>query len=163
MTNKEYHNFTFRLDNKGRANIFFLLFIASGIIFCGIAFYLISRESAVPLIIEVLIAIAFFVILSKIKPSYFEFVVFQNHFTINYYPVASVAREYQSVEVPLSDFSHFSITQSVFGLKKEIVVSVRTPYGIADYPPISISILKKKERERLQLVLNKLIPTKPDV
>jgi len=158
MANKELNNFTFRLDNKSRANGFFLFFIFSGIVFTGIAFYLISQESAIPLIAEVLVAILFFISLSKIKPTYIEFLVFPDHFTFNYYPVATVSRDYQSVDVPLGEFSHFSLSRSFFGLKKELTLSVATRYGIADYPPICLSILKEDEIKRLVHVLKKLKP-----
>ncbi len=158
MANKELNNFTFKLENKNRANGFFLFFILSGIIFTGIAFYLISQESAIPLIIEVLAAILFFITLTKIKPTYIEFMVFPSHLTFNYYPVATVTRDYQSVDVPINEFSHFSITRTFFGFRKELVISVVTRYGIADYPPISISILKEEEIKRLVYVLKKFKP-----
>jgi hypothetical protein len=158
MANKEQTNFSFRLENKSRANGYFLFFILSGIVFTGIAFYLISQESAIPLIIEVLAAILFFITLTKIKPTYIEFMVFPGHFTFNYYPVATVSRDYQSVDVPINEFSHFSIIHSFFGFRKELIISVTTRYGIADYPPISLSILKEEEIKRMVHVLQKLKP-----
>lgn len=158
MANKVIQNFTFRLDNKNSANWYFLLFILSGVLFTGGAFFLISRESAVPLIIEVLVAILYFIGLSKIKPTYFECLVFSDHFTISYYSVASISRDYQSFEVSFREFSHFILKPRFYGLRKELIISVLTPYGVADYPPVSLSILSKKEREQLMHVLKQLAP-----
>lgn len=158
MNKKDNQNFSFRLENKSRATNFFLLFIFSGVIFTGIAFYLISHESAVPLIALTLLAVGYFVLFSKAKPSFFEFMVFENHFSIRHYSVAAISRDYQSVEVSLAEFHGFSEVRSVFGMKRELIIAVRTPYGIAEYPPISITLLKKKDRERLYYVLKKFMP-----
>lgn len=157
MAQNTVHNDNIRIDNRARSTRFFLLFIFSGVFFTGIAFYLISQESAYPLIATVVVAIAYFFLFSKIKPSYFEFVAGSDRFFINYYSVASISRDYQSIEVPFTTFSHFKVVRSVFGLRKELVVSVATPYGIADYPPIGISILTKKELGRLVHILTQLI------
>jgi hypothetical protein len=51
----------------------------------------------------------------------------------------------------------FQVKQGILGMKKTLTLSVQSKYGIADYPPISVSILKKNEIEQVALVLNKIL------
>jgi hypothetical protein len=161
MRPKDNTKFTFQLSNKNRSASFFLLFIASGVIFTGMGFFLIGIESTLPLIALIVFAVAYFIVFTKVRPSFFEFLVLDDRFQINYYSVANVTREYQSVEVIFTNFKSIDIRKSFGGMKKELIISVETAYGIADYPPISISILKKKEIDQLVYVLQKIANPQP--
>lgn len=157
MEAKENINFIFQLNNKSRSANYFLLFISSGVFFISAAFYFVAVNLTLELILTVVVAVAYFILFSKIKPSFFELLVTDNQLQLNYYSVASTFRNYQSIEMNLSQLRNFKIKKSIWGLHKSLVLSVDSKYGLADYPPVSISILKKKEKAQVQLVLLEIV------
>ena len=157
MKPKENINFIFQLNNKGRSGNFFILFILSGIAFLGLAFFFVATNKTYELIATIILAVGYFILFSKIKPSFFEMLVTDRYLQVNFYSVSSTVRNYQSVEMELHQLVGFKINQSIWGMKKTLTLSVQSKYGIADYPPISISILKKNEIEQIAQVLNKTL------
>ena len=157
MEPKENINFIFQLSNKSRATNFFLLFIASGIIFVGIAAYFVATNRTVELILTVVVAIAYFILFSKIKPSFFELLVTEDSLQLNFYSVSSTFRNYQSIEIYLHQLKDFTVVKRNWGLNKSLVLSIESKYGLADYPPVSLSILSKKEQAQVMLVLQEIV------
>jgi hypothetical protein len=159
MARKENINFIFQINNKARSTNFFFLIIVSGILFLGLAFLFIATNMNYELIATTVVAIVYFVLFSKIKPAYFEMLVSEEHLQINFYPLSSMVRHYQSIEMPLFQLKGFTIKSSIMGIKKELILSVESRYGIADYPPVSITILSKTETAQIFHVLNKIVET----
>lgn len=160
MNLKENINFIFQLNNKGRSGNFFILFILSGIAFLGLAFFFVATNKTYELIVTIILAVGYFVLYSKIKPSFFEMLVTERYLQVNFYSVSSTVRNYQSVEMELQQLDGFKIKQSILGMKKTLILSVQSKYGIADYPPVSISILKKNEIAQVAHVLNEILENK---
>jgi hypothetical protein len=157
MNPKENINFIFQLNNKGRSGNYFIMFILSGIVFLGLAFFFVATNKTYELIATILLAIGYFVLFQKIKPSFFEMLVTERYLQVNFYSVSSTMRNYQSVEMELHQLVGFQVNQSILGVKKALTLSVQSKYGIADYPPVSVSILKKNEIEQVAHVLNKIL------
>lgn len=157
MESKENINFIFQLNNKGRSGNFFVLFIFSGILFVGAGFLFVAIDQMLALIADIIVAVAYFVIFSKIKPSYFEMLVTESEMQVNYYSVSTTTRDYQSIVVPINHFRDYTFQKSLMGLKNELILSVDSKYGIADYPPISVSILKEKEIAQITHVFNEML------
>ncbi|MDA3880239.1 MAG: hypothetical protein PF436_07630 [Prolixibacteraceae bacterium] len=157
MNPKENINFIFQLNNKDRSGNFFVLFILSGIVFLGLAFLFVATNKTYELIVTILLAVGFFIMFNKIKPSFFEMLVTERYLQVNFYSVSSTVRNYQSVEMNLHQLIGFKVNQSILGMKKTLILSVQSRYGIADYPPISVSILKKNEIEQVAHVLNRIL------
>lgn len=157
MEPKENINFIFQLNNKNRSTNFFLLFISSGVVFMAIAFYFVAINRTIDLLFTTLLAIGYFVLFSKIKPSFFELLVTDDRMQVNFYSVSSTFRNYQSIEIYLHQLKNFHVKQQFGGLVKQLILSVESKYGLADYPPVSISILTKKERSQLLLVLQEIV------
>lgn len=157
MNPKENINFIFQFNNKNRSGIFFVFFIFSGVLLLGLAFYFVAVNMNYELLATILLAVGYFILFNKIKPSFFEMLVTEQHLQVNFYSVSSAVRNYQSLEMELYQLLGFKIKQSMLGMKKTLILSVQSKYGIADYPPISVSILKKNEIEQVAYVLNKII------
>jgi len=49
------------------------------------------------------------------------------------------------VEIPKKDFVSIELEKSIMGMRKMIVIYVRTPNGIAKFKPISVSVLSDAE------------------
>lgn len=157
MNPKENINFIFQFNNKARSTNYFLLFIISGVLFLGAAFFFVATNRNYELIAIILAAVVYFILLGMKRPSYFELLVSETHLFINFYAVSVIARNYQSIEIALPLFVDYKIDTRKLKLRKEIIVSQRTKYGIADYPPVSISIVNPKELEQIKYILNKII------
>ncbi|MCK9254713.1 MAG: hypothetical protein GX793_00155 [Bacteroidales bacterium] len=74
--------------------------------------------------------------------------------TIRYTSLLPLSSGNFSVEIPKKDFVKAEIVNSIFGFRKNLVLYIRTPQGVAKYPKINISILKKEEIIKLRKDLN---------
>lgn len=157
MESKENINFIFQLNNKNRSGNFFVLFIVGGLLLSAVAITCVAITEYVFLIVVSIISILYIIFLNIIRPSFFEILVTDKLLQINYYSVASTFRSYQSVEIPIHELADFSLTKKFSGLKSTLTLSVKSKYGIADYPPISLSLLSKNEKGQVVLVLNEIL------
>jgi hypothetical protein len=157
MNETENINFIFQFNNKGRSASFFILYILSGIFFLAAICFFIFTNINIPLICTVVLGLIWFIIFSQIKPAYFEFLVTETELQVNYYSVATALKNYQSVLIPLNQLKGFEIRKKMFGYKKDLILTVESKFGLADYPPVSVSVLKKGELNQVIIVLSKII------
>ncbi len=68
---------------------------------------------------------------------------------IRYSPLQPLSYGNYSVEIPRRDFVKAEIKSSHFGLRKNLIVYVRTPQGIAKFKPISFTIFSKKGTDNI--------------
>ena len=66
-----------------------------------------------------------------------------------YYSVASLVKKPNTIEIKKNEFSKFQIEKGLLGLRKYLILYQNTPKGVAKYPPISISMLKKAQEKDL--------------
>lgn len=157
MTYNENINLIFQFNNKKRSDNFFVLFIVSFIVFFGLAFYFVATNKTWELIVDILIAVGYFALMTQVRPSFFEMLVTDEEIQVNFYTLFTVARNYQSVEMKLYQLKDFQITSKVGGLRKELILSVESRFGLADYPPVSVSIVNKTELERIKKLLTQIL------
>ena len=60
------------------------------------------------------------------------------------------------LEIPKKDFVRIELEKSMMGLRKMVVIYVKTPNGTAKFKPISISVLSEKELEDMMSDLESL-------
>jgi len=77
-----------------------------------------------------------------------------------YYSIASFIRNPNSIEIKKNEFLKFEVEKRLFGLRKYLIIYQKTPKGVAKYPPISISLLKKSEQKVLS---DSLIKVKAEI
>lgn len=150
-------NFIFQLNNKSRSASFFILYITSGVIFLAAICLFIFTNMNLPLIFTIVIGIIYFILFYRFKPAYFEFLVTETELQVNYYSVATALKSYQSVLIQLNQLKGFEVRKKMGGYKKDLILTVESKFGLADYPPISISILKEGELKQVIIVLSKII------
>jgi hypothetical protein len=156
MMPKDNLNFIFQLNNKNRSTNVFLLYILSGVMFFGAAFFFVAKSMNILLIVDVVFAIVYFIVFNSLRPSFFELLVTDTALKVSYYSVTSTMRSYQSFEIHLRQLKDFQLVKKMYGLKSELILSVDSKYGIADYPPVSIFLLSKNELAQVVLVLNRI-------
>jgi len=54
-----------------------------------------------------------------------------------------------SIEIPKRDFVKAEIRKRFGGLRKELILYVHTPQGVAKFKPVSLSTLKKEEIDKI--------------
>ncbi|MBP7509165.1 MAG: hypothetical protein KA807_15235 [Prolixibacteraceae bacterium] len=149
--------FIFQFNNKAKSTNSFVLYIVSGLVLVGLGFLFLAKSWYIPLIIDSLITIVYFYFFSYTKPSFFEVLVTEKEVKINYYSVSSAMRSYNTIEVPLKQLRGYEVKRKLWGLKKELIISMESKYGFADFPPVSITLLSKKELSQIFHVLKKII------
>jgi hypothetical protein len=157
MDETENINFIFQFNNKGRSASFFILYVISGILFLAAICFFIFTNMNLPLICSVVLCVIYFIFFYTIKPAYFELLVTETELQVNYYSVATALKSYQSVLIPLTQLKWFEVRKKMLGYKKDLILTVDSKFGLADYPPISVSILKKGELNQLIIVLSKIM------
>jgi hypothetical protein len=88
--------------------------------------------------------------------NYFYFNNNASKLIIRYYSLKPLSSEQNSLEIPKQNFQKYEIKKSWGGLRKYLIVYQKTAKGIAKYPPISISILKKKDVDQLTRELSNI-------
>jgi hypothetical protein len=81
-----------------------------------------------------------------------------NEIIFRYFSSGVVEGKKNSVEINKKTFTGFTLEKKFFGLVQSIVLYQRLKEGVAKYPPVSISALKRKEREKLLSSLNSYAP-----
>ena len=68
-----------------------------------------------------------------------------NKFTFHYISTRPLNKKRKAIEIPKNKFVSYKIEKLFFGIKKEIIFSVKTQHGEAKYPPLNISALNKSQ------------------
>ena len=63
----------------------------------------------------------------------------------------------KSIEILKKDFSGYKIQKSVLNFKVDLILSIKTKKGVANYPPISITALTNKYKNILKSSLNQFV------
>jgi hypothetical protein len=72
---------------------------------------------------------------------------------LRYYPLSIFNHKKNSIEIPKTQFLKFEINKFFFGMEEKLIVYQNYRNKIAKYPPISLSALSKKDRERILAAL----------
>ncbi|HEY4789452.1 MAG TPA: hypothetical protein VIH57_25555 [Bacteroidales bacterium] len=70
-----------------------------------------------------------------------------------FYSLAPLSKRQNSIEIRKDEFHKFALEKKMLGLREYLVLYQKTPRGIAKYKPISISLLKKSEKNDLKVAL----------
>jgi hypothetical protein len=76
---------------------------------------------------------------------------------LRYSPLQPLLYGNYSIEVPKKSLVKFEIVDKFFGLRKDLILYVKTPQGVAKYKPVSLSTLTKIEVENLVQNLNNVL------
>lgn len=93
--------------------------------------------------------------------TYFYFSDADNKIVIRYYSLRPFMQKRRTIEIPISQFLKYSIEDSFFGQKKQLILYQTIKNKSAKYPPISISALNKDELKSLKETLKKHAQVKP--
>ena len=95
-------------------------------------------------------------IINHLRVPYFLFFSDNGEMIIlRYYSLSIFNQKKNSIEIPKKQFVKFETTKFFFGIEEKLIVYQNFRNKIAKYPPISLSAVDKKERERIKNALRK--------
>ncbi|MCX6236228.1 MAG: hypothetical protein NTY07_01510 [Bacteroidia bacterium] len=100
------------------------------------------------------------IVIASLNFQYVRIMVEKNKLIVRYYSIFSVDRMFQMFEFRVDQFRNVEVYKNMFGLKWDIVFTIRVQKGLADYPRISFSAIPFRERSKLVEELRKMIPQK---
>lgn len=114
-------------------------------------------------IIWTVILIGFWLILA-LMPIFlnYQFISFsdeEDYIVFRYFTAGILGGKKNSVEIKKTTFSGFKIETRFFGLIQSIILFQKFQQGIATYPPIYISALKREEKAKVIKSLNLYTPS----
>lgn len=74
---------------------------------------------------------------------------------LRYFSLSFISKNKKSIEIPKSEFTSYTLKDSLWGFKKKLILLRYFKNKEAKYPAVSLTILKKKELEHLKLSLDK--------
>jgi hypothetical protein len=80
----------------------------------------------------------------------------KDNIILRYFSLAYLNKKKQSIEIPKSEFTSFILKESLFGLKKKIILRRYYKNVEAKYPAIPLTILSKAEYAQLLMSLDHL-------
>jgi hypothetical protein len=78
--------------------------------------------------------------------------------SFKYFTSGIIGGRKNSVEINKRNFSGFEVKSEFFGLKRSIILFQNFREGVAKYPPVHVSGLTRKEREKVIRSLSQYVP-----
>ena len=89
----------------------------------------------------------------QMKYTYFYFSNNGKNLTFRYYSLQIIAGKPKTIEISRMNFVKYEIVTEFFDKRDSLVLYQKTPKGIAKYPPISLSLLTKRQKTELKRAL----------
>jgi len=125
------------------------------LILIALSFIFISDRAILLLILGSLsvIFLLFYWFQYKMEYTYFYFSNHSKNLVFKFYSLRNFYGKPKSIEIPKPNFVKYDIEMSFFNKKDSLLLYQKTPKGIAKYPPISITLLNKKQKTELKRTL----------
>jgi len=85
--------------------------------------------------------------------TYFYFSNNSKNLVFRFYSLRFFSGKPKTIEIPKTSFFKYDIVTSFFNKKDSLLLYQKTDKGVAKYPPISLSLLSKKQKTELKRAL----------
>ena len=146
-----------KIDNRlqtAKLKIYYMLML--GLIFSLSAYYFFERQAGSWYIITAIFIVIVYLVLLFRKLDYFFIEYTGNKAIVRYYTAHPFLRKYRAFEIPKAYFSDYEIKKILSGFRKTVQFTIKTPKGKFKYPPLSISLMTKKQEIELIKILEEL-------
>ena len=140
------------------AIILFLAFVLLGYIAKVIKFPLIGINQTIWTLFVLVLFIAIMFLPALLKFQYINFSDEGDTIIFRYYTAGIIEGKKNSIEINKRTFSGFSLETRFLGLIQSLTLYQQLQQGVATYPPVYISSLKRDEREKIIKSLNLSAP-----
>ena len=93
----------------------------------------------------------------KMEYTYFYFSNNGNNLIFRFFSLRNFYGKPRTIEISKLSFVKYDILTSFFNKKDSLVLYQKTPKGVAKYPPISLTLLSKKQKTELKRALFALV------
>ena len=131
------------------------------IIFCVILIFITAIFTRLPGIYKTIIysvlsvvMILFYWYQYNMKYSYFYFSNNTKNLIFKFYSLRHFSGSPQTIEIAKLNFKKYEIEKAFFNKRESLILYQKTPNGVAKYPPISLSLLSKKQKKELESALS---------
>lgn len=130
--------------------------VALAVIFSLTCYFLfeIPENIAMPIVISVVVLTYIVMLLRKSNYFYLEYI--GNKVTVRFYTAHPFLRKYKAFEIPKSSLYDYEIKKKLFGFRQTITLTVKTPKGKFNYPPLSIVLLTPQQKAELKRILDEI-------
>lgn len=146
-------------DNKQRIDLLIRLKLFSILLFAGLFFWIYyagkkGMEANEPWVLSaaVILYLLLYLIPYLKDLHYFRFSSHDGLFTFRYYAISD--RIPKAIEFEANKLISYKFSKEWRGFRESLHLSVDTPKGRADYPPIRISLLTEAQRQQLEEALS---------
>ncbi len=139
-----------------RRYILILVYVTLMIIFFFSGFFEENQKVILAISISV-IYIIYNIISYHINFSYFSFRDDQESLMFRFVSLRPLDNNKKAIKISKRDFAGFKFEKSFFGYKENLILSIKTKKGVANYPPISLSALSQKHKLMLKQSLNQFV------
>lgn len=145
------------INNRKRTiflkRIFFIVSIVMAIL--ALVFFLINQVT--PALIILGVFSLWFLFFQFADYQFIEFSNGNGRIRLRYYKAISFGgTSFNEIEFQQSALKKVVFENSFFGRNSDVVFYIRTPKGVAEYPSVSLSALKKSDRIKMEDVLNSI-------
>lgn len=139
------------------------MYLRIGVPVCIIAFatltifYLLKIEHyyLYPYIMTPLFIFLLWVII--VHPQYFSFNIRNNDLIFRFYTPYSLTKNYKQIIINHKELFNYQITKKFFGLRTELILTIKKGEKIGNYKPLNISLLNKNQMKSLDEKLNFIV------
>ena len=89
----------------------------------------------------------------KMEYTYFYFSNNGKNVVFRFYSLQNLSGKPKTIEISRMNFVKYDIVTGFFNQKESLVLYQKTPKGVAKYPPISLTLLSKKQKTELKRAL----------
>lgn len=149
-----------KLDNAKRAGYIKLIYMAVPLIIVVSAAltYLFFDVKDLRYIIMAIVAVAlFFLIMSLFKFTYIVFYAGPDKIQIRFKKLSAFNTPNSSVKILAENLRNYEVVSSFKGMRTILYLYQETPSGLAKYPGIGITALKKDDVEKIRKALELII------
>ncbi|TKG92384.1 hypothetical protein EYV94_19260 [Puteibacter caeruleilacunae] len=146
------------IENKKASRKIWQFFILAGIAYLALIVTFIVMEDSLWLSIVSAMFFADLLFFVWMNFQYVYFTISDERVILRYYSIVSLpGKEYKSIEFAASRLKGVDFKESVWGLKANLRLSVRTRRGIATFPKVGLSALSVDKRRKIINQLNEQI------
>ncbi len=149
-----------KLDNAKRAGIIKLIYMLIPLLVVAaiaVIYLVYDLKNLGLMAIAIGVLLFFFLVMAVFRLNYIIFYAGPNKITILYKTLSPFKSASNSVKIKATEFRSYKLKTSLGGIKKTLYLSLETPSGMAKYPGIGLSSLKKDEIANVTKALDLII------
>ncbi len=146
-----------QLDNATRASKIRIIYMAipSLVIIITALIYLLSDTKDFGLAIMMGgVLVVFLIVMAILRFYYISIYIAPDKIRLRYKSLSPLPSEKNSILIKTEDFYNYKIKESFFGIKKSLVLSMKTPGGIANFSKVSLLSLSQAEINKITKALD---------